>query len=133
MKAAAQEKPGSLVQLLATDAHQRCDARLKSIETMAGKLAMLDAYMPAVRAAGITIDPDDIWFSLGKGGPVRINNAVLRNQRNARLANVLAAEGMREEEREDMAGNVWLTLAKGRLRVVLTIDARAVHLLELGV
>lgn len=132
MKPAAQEQPGSLVQLLASDARQSCDARLKEVKTMSGKLAMLDVYMPAVRAAGITIRPEDIHSSWARG-ELQIGAGVLGHTRNACLANVLAAQGMREESRKESGGYVWMTLAKGRLRVGLMIDARAVHLLELGV
>lgn len=131
VKAAAQDKPASLVAQAMQFEQQNHAARMANIKHMAGKLAMLDAFMPAVLAAGLRITPDELRCHGGKN--LWIGGAILDHARNARLANVLQAHGMRLQERTDHPrAGATLTLAKGRLQIRMLIDERAVHLLEAG-
>lgn len=117
-------------QLLAYE-HAHHAARLASIKRMAARLALLDAFMPALAAAGIVLHPDEVRDWGGKA--IYLGSSILDHTRNARLANVLLAAGMRVDVRQEYeygTQDVRLELVKGRLRVSINIDGRAKHLLE---
>lgn len=106
-------------------------ARLATIKRMGARLALLDAFMPALAVAGIVLNLDDINDWGGK--TIYLGSGIMDHARNARLANVLVAGGMRidvRREHDHGAKDVWLELVKGRLRVAIGIDGRSKHLLE---
>lgn len=117
-------------QLLAYE-HGRHADRLAAIKRMSARLALLDAFMPALAAADIVLNLDEVHDYSGKA--IYLGSGILDHTRNARLANVLVRAGMRVDARKDYdygQQDVRLELAKGRLRVSITIDGRAKHLLE---
>lgn len=117
-------------QLLAFE-HGRHANRLAAIKRMAARLSLLDAFMPAIAAAGLALNMDDLTDWGGKS--IWLGSGILDHTRNAKLANVLMAGGMRVEERNEYdhgARDVLLKLVKGRLRVSINIDGRSKHLLE---
>ncbi len=117
-------------QMLA-DEHGRHANRLASIKRMSTRLAILDAFMPAITAAGIELNLDEVHDWGGK--TIYLGSGILDHTRNAKLANVLMASGMSPLLRTDYDyGNndVRLELVKGRLRLSLNIDGRAKHLLK---
>ncbi|ADU99006.1 hypothetical protein Alide_1245 [Alicycliphilus denitrificans BC] len=104
------------------DAHQGHAARLAAIKRMASKLRMLDAYMPAVRAAGITVRGDELncWGGLA----IYVSGPMFNAQRNATLEKVLREQGMRETRRKENAdGSYTVDLKKGHLTVCITVEA----------
>lgn len=117
-------------QLLAYE-HARHADRLAGIKRMAARLALLDAFMPAIAAAGIVLNLDEVrdWGSKA----IYLGSGVLDRTRNVKLANVLMAAGMRVDVRKEYDygdRDLRLELVKGRLRVSINIDGRAKHLLE---
>lgn len=99
--------------------HARRIAELKGLET---KLRMLDAYLPAVRAAGISIHGDELHCWGGK--TVHVMAPTLNPQRNATLERVLRDCGMREVRRSDYSTCYSVELRKGHLAVAMTVDTR---------
>lgn len=117
-------------QMLAFE-HARHADRLAAIKRMAARLALLDAFMPALGAAGMVLNLDEVTDWGGKA--IYLGSGILDHTRNAKLANLLMAGGMRVESRKDYdfgAKDVRLELVKGRLRVSINIDGRSKHLLE---
>ena len=117
-------------QLLAYE-HGRHADRLATIKRLGARLALLDAFMPALATAGVVLNLDDLRDWGGK--TIYLGSGVLDHSRNAKLVNALLAGGMRVAERKDYdfgAKDVRLELVKGRLRVSITIDGRSKHLLE---
>ena len=117
-------------QLLAFELARHAD-RLAAIKRMGARLVLLDAFMPAIAAAGLVLNLDDVHDWGGK--TIYLGSGVLDHSRNAKLANVLLACGMRVADRKEYDyghGDVRLELVKGHLRVSLNIDGRGKHLLE---
>lgn len=117
-------------QLLAFE-HGRHADRLAAIKRMGTRLALLDAFMPALAAAGMVLNLDEVADWGGK--TIYLGSGILDHTRNAKLANLLLAGGMRVDVRKDYdfgAKDVRLELVKGRLRVSINIDGRSKHLLE---
>ncbi len=118
-------------QLLAFELARHAD-RLAAIKRMGARLALLDAFMPAIAAAGIVLNLDEI-HDYWAGKTIYLGSGFPDHSRNAKLANVLLACGMRVAERKEYDyghGDVRLDLVKGHLRVSLSIDGRGKHLLE---
>lgn len=125
------ETERTLAESLLAYEHGRHADRLASIKRMGARLALLDAFMPAIAAAGIVLNLDDVREWGGK--TIYLGSGLLDHSRNAKLANVLLACGMRVAERKEYDyghGDVRLELVKGRLCVSLSIDGRSKHLLE---
>lgn len=117
-------------QLLAFELGRHAD-RLAAIKRMGARLVLLDAFMPAIAAAGLVLNLEDVRDWGGK--TIYLGSGLLDHSRNAKLANVLLACGMRVADRKEYDyghGDVRLELVKGRLRVSLSIDGRSKHLLE---
>lgn len=117
-------------QLLAFELGRHAD-RLAAIKRMGARLVLLDAFMPAITAAGLVLNLEDVRDWGGK--TIYLGSGLLDHSRNAKLANVLLACGMRVADRKEYDyghGDVRLELVKGRLRVSLSIDGRSKHLLE---
>ncbi len=128
---AAAPAPQTLAEKLLANEHERHAARLACIKRMQARLALLDAFMPALNAAGISLHSDDItdWGTKS----LYLGSGLLDHKRNAKLANVLLAEGMRVDARKEYdygTQDVRLELVKGRLRVSISIHGSAKHLLE---
>jgi hypothetical protein len=72
------------------------------------------------------VPTDEItYLSYGKKC-LRIAGAILSDARNVTLARVLIENGMREVGRNTFSdGSYWLDLAKGHLRVALTVRPAA--------
>ena len=109
--------------------NERHAARMRTIKHMGAKLAALDAFMPAITAAGIQLRLEDVTDWGGKD--LWISAGLVAHAQDARLANVLVASGMRVKRRNDDEHRVWLELVKGRLSVCMSIGTKAAHLLEL--
>ena len=129
-KTAASAPKLSLEQRLLAIESARHAGRLEAIKRMRARLALLQAFIPAIDAAGI-------WLEMGAlsdwgGKSLWISTGVLDHSAAARLVNVLVASGMSVHERKDYggAGGSTLHLKKGRLLVTVSVDHRAVHLLE---
>ncbi|MCZ8094664.1 MAG: hypothetical protein O9331_14390 [Acidovorax sp.] len=119
----------SLQQRLQAHELARHAARLRSIDRMRARLALLDAFMPAINEAGIHLCLDHLTDYCGDS--LWISAGLLSDAATARLANVLLANGMKVESRADFpSGGCSLHLKKGRLKVSLTIDSRYTSLLE---
>lgn len=128
-KTAAPAPALSLEQRLLAIEQARHAGRLEAIKRMRARLVLLQAFMPAIEAAGI-------WLDLGAlsdwgGKSLWISTRVLDHPAAARLVNVLVANGMTVHERKDYgAGGSTLHLKKGRLLCTVSVDHSAVHLLE---
>ena len=129
-KTAASAPAQSLEQRLLLIENARHAGRLEAIKRMRARLALLQAFIPAIDAAGI-------WLEMGAlsdwgGKSLWISTGVLDHPAAARLVNVLVANGMTVHERTDYGGAAGSTLhlKKGRLLVTVSVDHRAVHLLE---
>lgn len=126
------ESERTLAESLLAYEHGRHADRLAAIKRMGARLALLDAFMPAIAAAGIVLNLDEIHdYRVGK--TIYLGSGFPDHSRNAKLANVLLACGMRVADRKEYDyghGDVRLDLVKGRLRVSLSIDGRSKHLLE---
>ena len=104
------------------DEQERHDGRLAVIRSMSARLRMFDAYMPAIRAAGITVRGDEI--NCWGGRAIYVRGPLFNAKRNATLEKVLREQGMREESRkENTDGSYTVNLKKGHLTVCLTVDA----------
>lgn len=115
-------QPETLIQAATRRANDVHAARMAEIKAMQKQLAAFEGFMPAVRAAGIDVHPDEIdYLSYGKKS-LRIRGQLLNDTRNVTLERVLIEQGMREVGRSTYSdGSYWLDLAKGHLRVALTV------------
>lgn len=104
------------------DEQARHEGRVAVIRRMSARLRMLDAYMPAIRAAGIDLRGDEI--NCWGGRAIYLSGPLFSAQRNATLEKVLREQGMREVERRDNPGGGYtVDLKKGHLTVCLTVDS----------
>ena len=96
--------------------------RIAELRGMEAKLRMLDAYLPAIRAAGISIHGEELHSWGGK--TIHVMTPTLNPQRNATLERVLRDCGMREVRRADYSTSYSVELRKGHLTVAMTVDTR---------
>lgn len=115
-------QPETLMEAAVRRANEVHAARMAELKAAQKQLAAFECLMLAVRAAGIDVHPEEIGFlSYGKK-TVRIAGAILNDARNVTLERVLIDQGMREVGRSTYSdGSYWLDLAKGHLRVALTV------------
>lgn len=129
-KTAASAPALSLPERLRARELERHAGRLASIKRMHARLVLLESFLPAIEAAGICLDLEALtdWGSKS----LWIGTGVLNHPADARLVNVLVANGMTVHERKDYGGvgGSRLHLKKGRLLVTVSVNHRAVHLLE---
>ncbi|UZV40240.1 hypothetical protein Acica_35 [Acidovorax phage Acica] len=115
--------PGPTLAAQALQAEEaRHAGRLADIKRMDARLRMFDAFMPAVRAAGINVHGDEIncWGT----SALYVGGLTLDPRRNAILEKVLREQGMEEIERKPCpTGAYTVKLKKGRLVVSLTVEA----------
>lgn len=105
--------------------HARHAARLAEVRKMAAKLRLLDAYMPAITAAGIELHGTELGY-WSWAGAVRVLSATLNPWRNAKLEQVLRAQGMEETRREQFPdGSYTVELSRGPLRISLPVHVNA--------
>lgn len=100
----------------------RHEGRMAMLKRMEARLRMLDAFMPAVRAAGINVHGDELndW---GRG-TIYVGGALMNPQRNATLEKVLRAQGMREVGcRRHADGSYTVELKKGHLTLCISVEA----------
>lgn len=115
-------QPETLMEAATRRANDVHAARMAELKAAQKQLAAFEALMPAVRAAGIDVQPDEISFlSFGKK-TLRVAGAILNDARNVTLERVLIEQGMREVDRSTYSdGSYWIDLAKGHLRVAITV------------
>ena len=102
--------------------HARHARRMAELKAMHARLRLLDAYMPAIRAAGINVHGEEL-HSWG-GRAINVMAPVLNPKRNATLERVLRDCGLREVRRSDYLHSYSVELRKGHLIVALTVDTR---------
>lgn len=122
----------SLPQRLQALEVERHAGRLTDIRRMHARLVLLDAFMPAIEAAGIFLSLGDVTDWGGKS--LSLSAGLLDPKSAAKLVNVLVANGMKVDERRDWAhrdlGHSTFYLKKGRLQVSVMVDRSVGHLLE---
>lgn len=121
----------SLRALAEQQANERHTRRLAELHTLAPLLERLEAVVPALQAAGLTISPRDIYLARHHpNGPagralraVRINTRPLCGDKTIpqRWLDVLLAQGFREIHRESFDQYPLATLQRGHL--ILKVDA----------
>lgn len=119
---AAAAQPSTLFEQALQAEHARHARRIAELKGMGARLRMLDAYMPAIRAAGINIQGDELHSWGGKS--IHVLTPALNPKRNATLENVLRDCGMREVRRADYTTSACVELRKGHLTVAMTVDVR---------
>lgn len=119
---AAAAQPSTLLEQALQAEHARHARRIADLKSMAARLRMLDAYMPAIRAAGINIHGEELHCWGGKS--IQVLTPALNPKRNATLENVLRDCGMREVRRADYATSASVELRKGHLTIAMTVDVR---------
>lgn len=132
-KNAASQQALSLPQRLQALEIERHAGRLAAIKRMHARLVLLDAFMPAIESAGVCISLGDLTDWGGKH--LSLSAGLLDRPSAAKLVNVLLANGMEVEEMKDWPGEFGHStfyLKKGRLRVSVMVDTRAMHFLELA-
>lgn len=113
---------------LAAEERRHAD-RLAEIKRMRERLAALDAFVPALHEAGVSLRVDDIrdWGSRR----LFVGNPALDPARNAVIERVLLAQGMAEESRTPCTiGGYSVDLKKGRLTVHIHVDAHRIKPVE---
>jgi hypothetical protein len=132
-KSATSAQALSLPQRLQAVELERHAGRLANIKRMHARLMLLDAFMPDIESAGVRLSLHEMTDWGGKH--LSLTVGVLNRSLEAKLVNVLLANGMKVEERKDWPGEFGHStfyLKKGRLRVSVMVDRRAMHLLELA-
>lgn len=95
--------------------------RLAALKRMEARLALLDAYVPALKAAGLSLLISEINDWGGKELYIR-STYFTSPAETQRLLDVLLSEGMKEVERRHYGPTDTVIVAKGRLRLVLSVD-----------
>lgn len=108
--------------------------RLADIKSMDARLRMFDAFMPAVRAAGIDVHGDEIHcWGTSAISALYVGGITLDPQRNATLEKVLREQGMEEIERTPCpTGAYTVKLKKGRLTMAITVEAHRLNRMQEG-
>lgn len=116
-------EPRTLAELATAAADHQHRTRLAEIKAMAGKLALLDAFLPALIARGIRLQYREIHL-LNKGKALRIHSVVLTP--DDALYQALTEQGFREIAREESwrgSKTDQVTLKHGRaLHVVIDVS-----------
>ncbi|CAN7471527.1 hypothetical protein [Acidovorax sp. LjRoot194] len=130
-KTAASAPVLSLHQRIQVCELERHKGRLAAIKRIEARLALLDAFMPAIEAANIFLDLPSLTDWSGRS--LWLSTGVLNHPASAQLVNVLVAAGMAVVERKDHpGGDATVHLKKGRLLLTVLVDRRAVNLLEVS-
>ncbi|AVS66623.1 hypothetical protein C8245_13875 [Paracidovorax avenae] len=105
--------------------------RLAELKRIRSRLALLEEFMPALHAAGVSLRVDDLqdWG----GQRLYIGNPGMDPERNAVVERVLRQQGMSEESLTPCTlGGYSVNLAKGRLTVYVHVDAHRIKAAEGG-
>ncbi|MDT0137263.1 hypothetical protein [Acidovorax sp. PRC11] len=132
-RAAGDTSPTLAAQALqAEEARHAC--RIAGVRRMDARLRMFDAFMPAVRGAGINVHGDEIhcWGTSALSA-LYVGGVTLDPRRNATLEKVLREQGMEEIERTPCpTGAYTVKLKKGRLTVSITVEAHRLNRMQEG-
>ncbi len=137
-RSTARRAAGGTAPTLAEQALQaeedRHACRLAAIARMDARLRMFDAFMPAVRAAGINVHAQEInCWGASAHSVLYVGGPVLDPRRNAVLEKVLREQGMEEIERTPCpTGAYTVKLKKGRLTVSITVEAHRLPRMQEG-
>ena len=92
----------------------RHDRRVRELGRMRHMLGMLDALMPAIKAAGVDVHPDGLpgvlpdvvagEIQLGQGGTLRLQDPYTDPAWGVRMERVLRAQGLTERGRWTLCG-----------------------------
>lgn len=103
-------------------------SRLKELQKADAALALLEAEHAALKAAGYTLYGSQVDGRFFDRGAISISTSSVFDA-DARLYKALLVVGFKEVERDE---SIWtrITLKKGRLRVRISIDAKALARIE---
>ena len=121
MKRKTAPPPATLYESALHKEHARHANRLATLKRMRARLALLDAYMPALKAAGLHLLIDDITDWGGKDLCVRTTYFISPKE-TQRLLDTLLAQGLKEVERRHHGATDTVIVGKGRLRIVVSVD-----------
>lgn len=113
--------PATLFEAALRNEHERHASRLATLKRMQARLALLDAYMPALKAAGLHPLLGEINDWSGKDIYLRTTYFTAPEE-TQRLLDTLLAQGMKEIERRHYGPTDTVTVAKGRLQLVISVD-----------
>ena len=113
--------PATLYEAALQKEHARHAHRLAALKRMQARLRMLDAFVPALQAAGLHLVLDEINDWCGKELYVRTTYFTSPRE-TQKLLDVLLSQGMREVERRHYGATDTVIVGKGRLRVVVSVD-----------
>ena len=114
-------QPAMLFEACLQQEQARHARRIKEIKSMEARLAMLDAYMPAIRAAGLTLWLQDLDANFGDRS-LRLTCGLFCSLNHQRLVDLLIDLGFKEVERRDNNTFSTVMLGKGRLRLQVHVD-----------
>ncbi|CAN7258113.1 hypothetical protein LJR084_001197 [Variovorax sp. LjRoot84] len=120
MKKAAPQ-PATLFEACMQQEQSRHARRIKEIKSMEARLAMLDAYMPAIRAAGLTLWLRDLESNYGDKA-LRLTCGIFCSLNHQRLLDLLLGQGFNEVERNEHGSFSSVVVGKGRLRLHINVD-----------
>lgn len=120
-KTAATAPPATLYEACLQQEQERHVRRLADIRDMKARLALLDEFVPALRAAGVAplLAPMAAWG--GKELYVRCSH-MTDPVRTKKMVDTLIAAGMREVERMAYGSYDRVVLKKGRPLVSVLVD-----------
>lgn len=122
-------RPASLYEAAVFEEERRHAERLVELKRMKARLALLDEFVPALHAAGVSLRVGDLhdWGS----SRLYIGNPCLDPVRNAVVERVLREQGMSEEARATCpVGGYSVDLAKGSLAVHVHVDSHRINVGE---
>jgi hypothetical protein len=94
--------------------------RINQIAVMKDRLAMLDAYMPAIQDAGLSLSLETIFPSGTDMLMVSCKSSCSSRDDN-RLIEVLLAQGFELIDRFDLTSFYWVTLRKDGLKISIQV------------
>lgn len=104
--------------------NQRHAHRLKEIKTISKRLQDLQAYVPALEAAGVTLHAADIRVCWHKG-PIELMQGFMNTRAALAALDVFTSHGFKEAERRQYACYATVVVQKGYLKVRLVFDQAA--------
>lgn len=104
--------------------NQRHAHRLKEIKTISKRLQDLQAYVPALKEAGVTLHADDIRVCWHKG-PIGLMQGFMDTRTALAALGVFTAHGFKEADRHQYTCYATVVVQKGNLKVRLVFDQPA--------
>lgn len=112
--------PAGLYEACLQQEYERHARRLAEIKAMKARLGLLDAFMPALQAAGV---PPLLDLSTWGGKALYVRCCHMTDPaRTQKMVDTLIAAGMREVERNTYPTFIRVVLKKGRLSLSLGVD-----------